>query len=299
MHKAIVCFILLVHTIAAQSPLKQELSFQGHLRHYLYVASLNDKPKPILFVLHGGGGTAERSARLKSGFLSLVSSHNFLVVYPQGLDKQWRDGRDLVKAKKFKKITKDVDDLAFLKKIARDLSKSNGAGLSNVFITGMSNGAMMSYRVACEGDGFIRAFAPVTGVITDNIYDKCKFSKETSALIINGTKDSLVPYEGGQVRFFFKKLGKIRSVDESFAKVSQLNHCKSQSNQVLKNTKKVMISRSFDCSKNSEVLLYKVIDGGHTWPGSKQHISRWLVGDTNQEFSATEAIKKFFIKHLK
>lgn len=297
MLKTLLCFVFFIVNSDAKV-LKQTIEFQGHERHYYLAHSNNTGSKPLLFVLHGGGGTAKRSVRLKSGFMSLIESNNFIIVYPQGLNKQWRDGRDLSKAKKFKKILKNIDDVAFLKQIAHNLKQSHNADLSNIFITGMSNGAMMSYRVACEGKGFVKAFAPVTGVITHSIYDQCNFIKPTSALIINGTKDPLVPYEGGQVRFFFKKLGKIRSVEESFQKVSKLNHCKSQTQTLLATTKKVQVNYASKCDQNSEVLLYKVIDGGHTWPGAKQKISSWIVGNTNQEFSATHEIKQFFVKHL-
>lgn len=298
MLKAFVCFIIFNCNSNASDLSRYDLVFQGHQRHYLISSPKNKHKKPLMFMLHGGGGTAQRSARLKSGFNSLVDKHNFLVVYPQGLNKQWRDGRNLVKAKPFKKIIQGVDDLSFFKQIAKTLKKSHNADLSNVFMTGMSNGAMMSYRVACQGKGFIKAFAPVTGVITHNVYNGCHFTKPTSALIINGTKDSLIPYEGGHVKFFFKKLGKIRSVDESFKKVSELNHCKGYSEDTLADTTKVTTFKASNCRETSEVLLYKVIDGGHTWPGSKQHIRPWLVGETNQEFSATDAIKQFFVKHL-
>lgn len=132
--------------------MKKELKFQNLNRHYFLnlPSKASTNKKPILFVLHGGGGTAKRTAKIKSDFNLLSESDNFLIVYPQGVDKHWRDGRDFLKLWKYRHFAKNVDDVAFIKEIAKQLSKSNNGDLDNIFLTGISNGAMMSYKVACS-----------------------------------------------------------------------------------------------------------------------------------------------------
>ncbi|PCJ20014.1 MAG: hypothetical protein COB02_05285 [Candidatus Cloacimonadota bacterium] len=114
-------------------------------------------------------------------------------------------------------------------------------------------------------------------------------------MIINGTDDTLVPYNGGEVQFFFRKLGKIKSVNDSYNKFFESNLCK----QTVETTiNKVDIFNAQSCKNKSEVILYKVNGGGHTWPGSKQLLPKFIVGKTNYDIDATQLIKKFFVKHL-
>jgi polyhydroxybutyrate depolymerase len=122
-------------------------------------------------------------------------------------------------------------------------------------------------------------------------------------LIINGTEDPLVPYEGGDVSFLSIKRGKVISVEDTVKfwvthdgcpaapQMEQLPHLNPN------DSTSTTVERYTGCRDGTEVVLYKVNGGGHTWPGGVQYMSEKFIGKTSRDFSATETIWQFFKLH--
>ena len=121
----------------------------------------------LLFVLHGGGGTGENMERTLTlgGFNKLADKHKFIVVYPDGIERHWNDGRIVNNTAHQKKI----DDVGFLSALIDNLIEEFNGDPKRIFFTGISNGAMMSYRLAFDIPEQIAAIAPVAGAIPTDI----------------------------------------------------------------------------------------------------------------------------------
>lgn len=149
-------------------------------------------PPALVVALHGGLATMSKMEDM-SGFNRLSDEHGFLVAYPNGFLTTWNAG-DCCGAAKIG----DVDDVGFLTKL---IDRLTGAGLADphrVYVTGFSNGAGMAYRMACEKPGKVAAI----GVVEGALVTECDPGEPVSAMIVHGTADRSVPFDGGGNRDF-------------------------------------------------------------------------------------------------
>jgi polyhydroxybutyrate depolymerase len=259
-------------------------------------------PRPVVFVLHGGGGNGGKMIKLTNGgFDKLADKKGFIVVYPDGFEKNWNDGRSASEAS-YETFKNNTDDTGFIAALIDDLIKKYNADAKRVFVTGISNGAMMSYRIGCELTGKIAAIAPVAGNIPLNFIKQCKPSKPVSVLAINGDADPLMPYNGGEVTgpFGKRKFGRVVSVHESVMFWVKNNGC--SPDPIITEVPykdpddgaRVQKQQFKNGRDNSEVILYTIRNGGHTWPGGYQYLGEWIVGKTCRDMNATEVIWEFF-----
>lgn len=167
------------------------------------------KPIPLLIVLHGGGGTGKNMVKLtQGGFDKLSDKEGFVVVYPNGIEKHWNDGRSGEETG-YRVHKENLDDVGFISTLIDYLIKELNIDPKRVYVTGMSNGAIMSYRLACELTEKIAAIAPVTGNMPQNIYPSCSPLRPISVLAINNVNDPLMPWAGKDITgpFGLKKTG--------------------------------------------------------------------------------------------
>jgi polyhydroxybutyrate depolymerase len=172
-------------------------------------------------------------------------------------------------------------------------------------VTGISNGAIMSYRLACELSDKITAIAPVDGNIPILLFPECSPSKPVSVLAINNTDDPLVPFQGGEIygKLHRIKLGKVLSVDESIGFWVNRNRCSitpvvdEEPDRDPKDGTRVTRVQYINDFDGTEVILYAVDGGGHTWPGGVQYLPARVIGKTCRDFDANEVIWSFFKKH--
>ena len=129
-----------------------------------------------------------------SGMSTLADQQNFIAVYPNGTGKlpTWNAGNCCGYARQ-----NNVDDIAFLRALIAKLQKSYSIDARRIYVTGISNGAMMSYRAACEMSDVVAAVAPVEGA--QNV--PCKPASPVSLIVFHGTADHLVPYNGGSTPY--------------------------------------------------------------------------------------------------
>lgn len=265
------------------------LKFGGLERSFrIHVPVPNDRqnPLPLLLAFHGRGGTGDSMAKL-SNLDELAGRKGFIVIYPEGIDRFWNAGHFTLKEK-----GDQVDDIGFVDKLIDELSAYYNIDHHRVYATGMSNGAMFVHRLACELSDKILAIAAVAGTIAPEIGKTCKTKRPVPVLQIHGTADHWVPWDGGVTMVG----GRIESVSTTIRFWVENNHCHSEPRlEDLKDG--VTRERYGPCEGNSEVILYRIDGGGHTWPGGYQYLPERVVGKTNRAINSTEEILEFFISH--
>jgi polyhydroxybutyrate depolymerase len=258
----------------------------------------------LVFVLHGGGGTGEGMERTLTlgGFNTLADQHNFIIVYPDGIGKNWNDGRKNVTDSAHQQ---NIDDVGFFNDLIDNLTNEFNIDPHRIFVTGISNGAMMSYRLAFEIPEKIAAIAPVAGAIPIDLLQYNISDAPISVCVISGTHDPLVPWEGGIVGFPRNPRGTVISVPESVLFWVTHNNCSPVPNITLlpdtDPTDHTWVQRDIYCegTDNTEVILYTIYNGGHTWPDGYQYLPEVLVGRTSHDINANNVIWEFFTAHAK
>jgi polyhydroxybutyrate depolymerase len=255
---------------------------------------------PVLFVLHGGGGTADDAENV-TPFKAVANREGFLVVYPDGVGKNWNDGR----------VNQDTgeppspaNDVAFLKALASALSLSKSIDAKRIYATGHSNGAMMSLRLACEAPQVFAAVAANAGSLATPLAPACTLASvpPVSVLLMHGTADSFSPYEGGLTTK--GKKGSLLGIEQTAALFVRRNACTSTSTEAampnVDTTDRTTSSfvRSSPCKGSSQVVRVKVSGGGHTWPGNKGSRFPLLgTGALSMDFNASEYAWAFLKAH--
>ncbi len=285
----------------ANRPGGRAFSHDGLQRQYvLYSPPLkpaHSGKRPLLLVLHGGGGTNRGMLWLtQKRFNELADRDGFFVVYPQGIDKSWNDGRP-------DKISgahrKGIDDVGFFRALIEYLTAQYPIDSARVFVTGISNGGLMSFRLGCSLPDKIRAIAPVTAQIPAAIEPLCRSESTVSLAVFNGTEDPLVPYSGGQITVLWKQRGEVLSTDETIRIWRKKNRCTSdammtQLPDIAADGTRVTKIEYSRCENESKVVLYRIEGGGHTWPDGRQYLSKRRIGRTTRDINGCDAIWEFF-----
>jgi polyhydroxybutyrate depolymerase len=251
-------------------------------------------PVGLVLNLHGGAATGAGQEGL-TDFDAVADTTNLLVVYPDGYDKSWADGRGASPAAR-----RHVDDLGFLVALVGKLANDFGVAPGHVFSTGMSNGGFMSNRLACDRADLFAAIAPVAGTLGVGV--PCNPSRPVSVMQVHGTDDRLVPFNGGVVH---GRGGISHSVSATSMvdKWRSVDGCQGDwSTQELPDVGDGTLVHRFAasaCADSTEVIFYKIDNGGHTWPGAKQYLPEAIIGATTRAFDASEVIAQFFLTHAR
>lgn len=266
-----------------------ERSYLVHVPRKLDVT----KPSPVVLAFHGGWSNATIMA-VFSGLNEKADAAGFIVVYPNGQgDKELAlvfnsSGRQRAGAKL-------ADDVTFTGKLLDDLHTAVNVDKSRVFATGMSNGAMMCYLLAAEMSDRIAAIAPVAGT---SCIDKPSPRRPVPVLHFHGTADELVRFEGPKE--LRQRLLNFQSVDRTMTTWAKLNGC-DEKPTTSKLPDKVsdgmtVTRRIYGGGRDgSEVVLYTIDGGGHTWPGRDPVVK--FLGKSTRDMCANDIIWEFFQKH--
>ena len=250
------------------------------------------KPTPVVLALHGAAMSGPMMVWF-TGLNKTADKAGFIVVYPTGtgtgpllvwnaggFTSQLADGRQ--------------DDVAFISKLLDDLGTVVKMDEKRVYACGLSNGAMMCYRLAAELSDRIAAIAPVAGLIT---IDESKPKRPVPVLHIHGLDDHIVPYERKQGKTL--PFMKLRGVEESVQTWVKLNECEETptTDTLTKAGDEMPVTRrTYGGGRDgSEVILIVIEKGGHTWPGQQPPVS--FIGRSTKNISANDLIWEFFEKH--
>jgi polyhydroxybutyrate depolymerase len=255
--------------------------------------------RPAVVVLHGGLGDDDDTVALKFGKLNqLAVGDDFLVAYPQGVGGHWNDGRNV---DRYVTQRERIDDVDFLTALVDELVRESYVDPGLVFFVGVSDGAMMAHRFACERTKKLRAFAAVIGAMPDNVARKrWRCGKETLAvLMINGTDDPVVPWAGGTVRFDGQELGKVLSAEQTFAFWARHNACTGVDVSMIpdfvpQDGTRIQRTKATECRDETKVELFAVRGAGHTWPSGWQYLPPSMIGHTSRDIDAAIAAWRFF-----
>ena len=252
---------------------------------------------PVVIAMHGGGGNAAQF-RKQTGFDAIADRNGFMVVYPEGTGalignmRTWNAGRCCGTA-----VKKNVDDVGFISAMIDKLAQKYGIDRTRVYATGHSNGAMMSYRLACELADKIAAIAPNSG---QRVFDDCHPTHPVAVLHIHGTADPCALYNGGaQCGGCFSKALGIQLPNDTWAcepvklnvkSYATLNGCSAETETVF--TKgAVTCERYKGCL--SAVELCSIAGEGHSWPGGANGRLK-TTGPGNNDINAGEFMWEFF-----
>ncbi len=258
---------------------------------------------PLIIALHGGGGSGKAMIKLtKGGFNRLADEEGFIVVYPDGVERHWNDGRNL---SRYYAHRENIDDVGFISALIDHLKEKYNADMKRVYVVGMSNGALMAFRLALELSEKISAIAAVAGSMPVNLLNLSKPTSEVSVLMINGMDDPLVPWEGGEIHFSGINLGKILSIPDTVRYWATFNNCSIHIDRIYlpdidkADGSRVWMEQYINSETGAEVILYGIEGGGHTWPNGYQYLPEEIIGKTNRDIDACEVIWAFFQRHSK
>lgn len=245
---------------------------------------LKGKPAPVVFALHGGAANSGLQMHYKSDYTKIADSEGFVVVYPSGL-KGWNIG--VPDAYFVRSFPSEADDTAFFKAMFDTLIADGIADAKRIYLTGGSNGGMMTYRLVGQfadriaGAGVLVATLPESAPATWP-----KPSGPVPMIIMLGTVDPIVRYEG---------TAQSLSADATVAYWRQVNECVTESkrwdlpDRAPNDGTRVHAER---WEGKAPILFYQLEGHGHGWPMSQD--STGATGPKTQDISAPEEFWKFF-----
>lgn len=253
------------------------------------------RPLPVVINLHGGGSNAESQQRY-SQMDRVADREHFVVVYPDGTGRLprmlvWNAGTCCGASV--------ADDVGFIRAVIDDVGKRIPIDRKRVFATGMSNGAMMSYRLAAEAPDLVAAIAPVAGSM---VLLRFHPTRPVPVMHIHSVDDPRALYNGGLGPPFPMTNSRVEHppVERQLAKWIAYDGCPStprvEARLVGKgdnagNTATKLVYAP--CTSGAEVVLWKLTGSGHVWPGSSRGLER-ILGRPTRLFDASEEIWKFF-----
>lgn len=280
-------YLLLFATVSftfaqAQSNTVETIQHGGITREYrLYVPAMYDGTEavPLVFNLHGYTSNAQQQ-ELYGNFTAIADTANFIIVHPEGtLDgtgEQWWNAFG----------APSPDDVGFVSVMIDELDQNYNIDLNCVYSTGMSNGGYMSFELACQLGNRIAAVASVTGSMSNGRITACNAPKPTPVMQIHGTQDPTVAYNGDA------NSASIPDVVDYWVNQTNCNPT-----PTITNVPDIDMSDGSTAEhylytggdQNTTVEHYKIINGGHTWPGAPIDI-----GVTNHDIDASVEIWRFF-----
>ena len=273
------------------------LTYAGLERPYVLQAgpAAGDR-SPLLLELHGRGIDALQFDRL-TGFGALGEEAGFALALPTAVGEIWNDGRDLPAEESGR-----PDDVGYLEAVIDDAIARLPVDPRRVYVVGMSNGATMAGRLACQLADRIAAIAQMAGTVAVQVAGGCRPGRPTPILNIHGTADDMAPYEGG-IRHSLRGRVMLRHARGPAVGVDDWARFWVAANGVLEPPAvsslppDTTIRRWRGPSPSCDVTFYRIDGGGHTWPGGRWWLPALLFGHTSRTFDATTVIWEFLAAH--
>ncbi len=271
---------------------RQSISHGGAQR--TYVVRVPARPPagtalPLVLVLHGGGGNAA-NVEAQTGFTEKARAEGFIVAYPEGSGRlggkllTWNAGHCCGHA-----MQRGVDDVGFIDALIDRLSRDHPVDARRIYVTGISNGGMMSHRIGIELAPRIAAIAPVVGALFG---DERPAAQGVSLLAINGMRDQSVPHLGGAPGGRFPGAWDGTPVKPSIAQAAFWAAASGCDAVAERRDTGFAFEWRHRCPEGRAVQAVLLKDVGHAWPGGQRGTRR--ADDPGTDWSATDAIWAFF-----
>lgn len=315
--ESIIACACLVSAGSGASPLQTERNVPGWPgRAYdLFLPSVygDVASVPLIVALHGGGGNkrAQRKLSCPDGDLqdpgcmnAIASREGFAVAFPNGTGarllrnvRTWNagGGQNGYQCVSGRACRDGIDDVAYFEAMLADIGSTFQVDTSGVYVTGMSNGAAMAHRLACELSGRVSGIAAVGGANQFATIAPC--SASMAVMQIHGDADTCWTYLGGEISCLYGNTGVKVSVVDTVKDWASRNECSgapavAEIPDTSDDGTSTSLHRYRGCTRPVVLLLTR--NGGHTWPGGDQYFRERRIGKTSRDFSASETIVKFF-----
>lgn len=303
------CAIALVLLAACSKPTAEEViktSFNGfNASHHCmdwkgvercyYVVPPKGKAKHLLVALHPAF-TPVKITEDVSHLAANVVPNGYMVVYPEGIERQWNDGRIMTQVKTYRDKT---DDVGFIDAVTKKIQSKYGFSPEQTTVAGMSNGGMMSQRLACQSERY-GSVATIVANLPMDLRMACKASPKPMLLVF-GTHDTVVNYSGGALADSGKGAdwGIVESAKDTERFFAERNGC--QTDTVKRH---VMADPQIDATRaivseyqgcKVPLIAITVENMGHTWPGEESRFLAFLSmrGAVSHQFDAAKTIEEF------
>ena len=277
------------------------IDVNGTMRSYT-VQLPAKRPAPLVVVLHG---KTQRGADMitRTAWPQVAKRAGFAVAFPDGLNHAWADARTRA-GPELRGPPAGTDDVAFIAKLVDQLVADGTADAKRVYVAGVSNGGAMAMTLVCARADLFVAGASVIMNLTEETAVTCHPSRPLPMLLMNGTADPLIPYEGGHGSSYFAADG-FWSTEETLAFWRKLNGCEAGDADATDMPDKSPDDRSTvtritsRCPDGHDVVLYRINGGGHRMPGFAPdarfpRVATGLLGPQNGDIDGAETIWAFF-----
>ncbi len=284
-----ILWVCCLHTIFVQAQY-DSLVVDDVQRYYLLHLPADyspDRSYALVVALHGGFGSGE-GLEVQSGLSDRADLESFIVVYPEGVKgnfgiRTWNGGACCGYA-----VNRNIDDVGFLDTLMDRLISDYPIDTLQLYITGMSNGGFMAYRMACESSRRIAAIAPVAATMNT----PCTPDADVAIIQFHSYLDENIPYLGGigngVSKHYNPPLDSVLNVWAGF------NSCTS-SKDTLYDGEDYDYFLWSECDCQADIAWYMTHDGGHSWPGGNR-ISQ-ILDPPSKAISATDLMWEFFQQH--
>lgn len=285
---AFLSFLLIFISTAVIAQQKNESIIVDHTRREFITYlpnSVGDKA-PVIISLHGRLGKAVRQMTF-ADFRPIADRDKVIIVCPQGIERSWNDGRGTPAN------TRGINDVKFIDELITYIINTYHADPSRIYVTGMSNGGFMTSRLACELNKRIAAVAVVAASMDKDMgYQP---THPMPVMYIQGTKDPLVPFNGGKMK---GAGGVIYSHEDILKKWAVVDHCDSKpvviNLPILVSDGTSVQKEEYSGANGMKVIGFTIVDGGHVWPGGTQYLPKFMIGQLSKNLNACDEIWKFF-----
>lgn len=278
------------------------LDVDGRGRTYLLHVPATERPDdgwPLVIVTHGLGGSGGRIRRL-TGFDELAEREGFVVAYPEGLTRAWLDAGI---SESFGDLDIATLNVAFIDALIDELDAEVEVDPRRVYVTGLSNGGMFAFHVACQLSDRVAAVGLVAAASITQSFASCAPDEPVAYIAFHGTADEIVPYAGGPIAPGISALGEFQSAREAAAFWVDRNGCPQEASEralpdiVAADASTAVMETWAPCASGADVALVTLNGAGHTWPGHPPPSGE--AGQTNLDIDATEMLWEFFEAHPK
>ncbi|EMY70252.1 alpha/beta hydrolase family esterase [Leptospira vanthielii] len=283
----------------------ESISSDGILRSFRYYIpkQIKEDRLPVVFILHGGGGTGEGMIYL-TRMSEKAEEYGFIAVYPDGYANRWNDGRKIPHSLTDKRNTKDVE---FFRDMVRHLDTQIPVDYNRIHAVGISNGGFMTQRLLCEATDLFTSGYSIAAVTSRGLKEICNPSPQKSIGFIMGTSDDVVPYQGGTVSIpsdpnnHSQRIaaGDVLSYLESLEFWTSSFSCKEETKSKRRHLNKfwkrdIQYTKITDCHSDQLVEGYLIPGGGHIWPNGFYYQNEKQYGYLSKDLDTREIVLQFF-----